>query len=134
MDERGLKELSLFAGLGRRERKRIASLVEEVDVEEGREVVTQGDVAHELFVIEEGTAAVTRNGEPVGDLGPGDFFGEIALFDDEHRRTSTVTATSPMRLAVLNGRDVRALNRELPEVSQQIRAAIEERRSADRTG
>lgn len=134
MDERGLKELSLFSGLRRGERKRIAPLVEEIEVEEGRAVVTQGDVAHELFVIQDGTAAVTRDGAPVRDLGPGDFFGEIALFDDERRRTSTVTATSPMRLAVLNGRDVRALDRELPEVSQQIRAAVEERRSADRVG
>ena len=134
MDERALKELSLFAGLGRRERKRVAPMVEEVEVAEGRAIVTQGDVAHELFVIQQGTATVTRDGETVAELGPGDFFGEIALFDEEHRRTSTVTATSPMRLAVLHGRDVRVLNRELPDVSQQLRAAIEERRAADRVG
>ena len=134
MDERALKELSLFSGLGRRERKRIAPMVEEVEVRDGREIVRQGDVAHELFVIEAGTAAVTRDDEHVAELGPGDFFGEIALFEDDRRRTSTVTATSPMRLAVLNGRDVRVLDRELPAVSQQLRAAVEERRAADRVG
>lgn len=134
MDERGLKELSLFSGLGRRERKRVAPMVEEVEVSEGRALVTQGDVAHELFVIQQGTATVARDGETIAELGPGDFFGEIALFDEEHRRTSTVTATSPMRLAVLHGRDVRVLDRELSEVSQQLRAAVEERRAADRVG
>ena len=132
MDARALKELSLFRGLDRRERKRVASLVEEVEVEEGRELVKEGDIAHELFIIEEGTVAVTRDGEPVAELGPGDFFGEIALLDADRRRTSTVTATSPVRLAVLNGNDVRVLHRELPEVSQQIRAAVEARRAADR--
>ena len=134
MDERGLKELPLFSGLGRRERKRIAPLVEEVEVAEGREIVRQGDMAHELFVIEEGTARVSRDGKPVGDLGPGDFFGEIALLDDERRRTSTVVATSPMRLAVLHGRDVRVLDRDVPEISSQIHAAVEQRRAADRVG
>ncbi|HEV2785155.1 MAG TPA: cyclic nucleotide-binding domain-containing protein [Solirubrobacteraceae bacterium] len=134
MDERGLKELPLFSGLGRRERKRIAPLVEQVEVEEGREIVRQGEVAHELFVIEEGTARVSRDGAPVADLGPGDFFGEIALLDEERRRTSTVVATSPMRLAVLHGRHVRVLDRELPEVSSQIHAAIEQRRAADSVG
>jgi len=134
MDDRGLKELPLFAGLGRRERKRVAPLVEQVDVEEGREIVTQGDVAHELFVIVEGTARVSRDGEHVRELGAGDFFGEIALLDEERRRTSTVVATSPMRLAVLHGRDVRVLDRDVPEVSRQIRAAVEERREADRVG
>ena len=134
MDERGLKELSLFSGLGRRERKRVAPMVEEVEVADGRAIVTQGDVAYELFVIQQGTATVTRDGETIAELGPGDFFGEIALLDDEHRRTSTVTATSPMRLAVLHGRDVRVLDRELPDVSQQLRAAVQERRAADRVG
>lgn len=134
MDERGLKELTLFSGLGRRERKRVAPMVEEVEVADGREIVTQGDVAHELFVIQQGTATVTRDGETIADLGPGDFFGEVALFSEDHRRTSSVTATSPMRLAVLHGRDVRVLDRELPEVSQQLRAAVEQRRPADRVG
>ncbi len=131
MDERRLQQLPLFSGLSKRERKRVAPLVDEVEVDAGRELAHEGELAYELFVIEEGTAAVTHDGAPVADLGPGDFFGEIALLDDARRRTSTVVATSPMRLAVLQGHDVRVLERELPDVARQIRAAIEARLGRD---
>jgi CRP/FNR family transcriptional regulator, cyclic AMP receptor protein len=127
VDERRLQHLPLFSKLSKRERKRVAPLVDEVEVDAGRTLVTEGELAHELFVIEEGTASVRREGAAVADLGPGDFFGEIALLDDKHRRTSTVVATSPMRLAVVQGHDVRVLERELPDVARQIRAAIEAR-------
>lgn len=131
MDERALKELPLFSRLHRRDRKRVATMVEQVEVESGRELVTQGDIGHELFIITEGTASVVRDGRHLRELGAGDFFGEIALLDDERRRTSTVIATSPMRLAVLHGRHLRVLDRELPEVSRHIRSAIEERLADD---
>ena len=132
MDENELQHLPLFAQLSKRERKRLSPLVEEVEVEAGRELAAEGELAYELFVIEDGTAAVSRNGAPIGTLGPGDFFGEIALLDDARRRTSTVVATSPMRLAVLQGHDVRVLEREMPAVARQIRAAIEARVADDR--
>ena len=131
MDERALKELPLFSRLRRRDRKRVATMVEEVEVESGRELVAQGDIGHELFIIREGTASVIRDGRHLRELAAGDFFGEIALLDDERRRTSTVIATSPMRLAVLHGRHLRVLDRELPEVSRHIRSAIEERLADD---
>lgn len=128
MDEHRLRELPLFSALSKRERKHVAPLIDEVDVEAGRELVHEGDLGYELFLIEEGTATVTLDGEPLGDLGPGDFFGEIALHDEARRRTSTVVASSPMRLAVVLGHHVRVLERELPGVAQQIRAAIDARR------
>jgi CRP/FNR family transcriptional regulator, cyclic AMP receptor protein len=128
VDEGRLQHLPLFSGLSRRERKRVAALVDEVEVDAGRELAHEGDLAYELFVIEEGTAAVTHDGERVAELGPGDFFGEIALHDDARRRTKSVVAISPMRLAVLQGHDVRALERELPDVARQIQAAIDARR------
>ena len=131
MDETQLQHLPLFAGLSKRERKRLAPLIDEVDVEPGRALASEGELAYELFVIEDGTAEVSRNGAPIGALGPGDFFGEIALLDDSRRRTSTVVATSPMRLAVLQGHDVRVVEREMPAVADQIRAAIRERQESD---
>ncbi|HWC25915.1 MAG TPA: cyclic nucleotide-binding domain-containing protein [Solirubrobacteraceae bacterium] len=132
MDEARLQQLPLFSGLSKRERKRIAPLVEEVDVEAGRELVREGDLAYELFVIEAGTAAISKGGTPIAELGPGDFFGEIALLDDDRRRTATVVASSPMRLAVVQGHDVRFIERELPDVARQIRAAVEARVAGDR--
>ena len=133
MDEKRLQQLPLFAGLGRRERKRLAQVAEEVDVEAGHELARDGDLAYELFVIEQGTAEVIQGDAPVAALAPGDFFGEIGVLADDHRRTSTVVATSPMRLIVLRRGDVRAIERELPDVARQIRAAIDERVAADNT-
>ncbi|MDP8967558.1 MAG: cyclic nucleotide-binding domain-containing protein [Actinomycetota bacterium] len=127
MDESRLQHLPLFSDLSKRERKRLAPLIDEVEVEAGRALAAEGELAYELFVIEEGTAAISKNGAPVGTLGPGDFFGEIALLDKDRRRTATVRATSSMRLAVLQGHDVRVIDREMPAVARKIRAAIEAR-------
>lgn len=131
MDETRLQHLPLFSDLSKRERKRLAPLIEQVDVEAGRTLASEGELAHELFVIEDGTAAVSQNGAPVATLGPGDFFGEIALLADTRRRTSTVVATSAMRLAVLQGHDVRVIERDMPAVARQIRAAIDARLARD---
>ena len=132
MDETRLQHLPLFSDLSKRERKRLAPLIDEVEVEAGRALVAEGELGYELFVIEDGTAAISRDGAPVGTLGPGDFFGEIALLDQDRRRTATVRATSPMRLAVLQGHDVRVIEREMPAVARKISAAIEARVAHDR--
>ena len=62
----------------------------------------------------------------MADLGPGDFFGEIALETDD-RRTATVTAKSPMKVVVMFGRDFRQMETSMPQVADQIKEAIEER-------
>ena len=131
MDEERLRQLPLFAGLSKRERNRLAPLVEDIEVAAGRELAHEGDVGHEFFVIASGTATVTQSGSPIAQLGPGDFFGEIALHDAERKRTSTVVASSPMRLAVILGHDVRFIERELPEVASKVRAAVDARLASD---
>lgn len=131
MDADRLRELPLFSQLSKRDCKRVSTLVEEVDVEAGRALVREGDLAHELFVIEEGTAEISREGELIGELAAGDFFGEIALLAEDRRRTSTVTAASAMRVAVMLGHDVRVLEREMPDIARQIRAAMAARVAQD---
>ena len=131
MEVERLQQLPLFAGLGKKERKRLAPLVEDLEVAEGRELAHEGDVAHEFFVIQEGTATVSQGGSPIAELGPGDFFGEIALHDENRRRTSTVVASSPMRLAIILGHDVRFIERELPGIATEIRAATDARLARD---
>jgi CRP-like cAMP-binding protein len=131
MDADRLQDLPLFSQLSKRDRKRVAPLLDEVNVEAGRALVREGDLAHELFVIEEGTAEVSREGELIGELGAGDFFGEIALLAENRRRTSTVAAASAMRVAVMLGHDVRVMEREMPDVARRIRAAMAARVARD---
>jgi CRP/FNR family cyclic AMP-dependent transcriptional regulator len=129
MDANRLKSIPLFADLSDHERGQIARWADEVQVPEGKHLADQGEFAYEFFVIEEGSAVVTRDGERLKELGAGDFFGEIALLETD-RRTATVTASSPMRLIVMHGRDFREMASEMPHVAEKIRAAIRERMAA----
>lgn len=131
MDAKRLQSVSLFEGLSKKELERLSRQMDEIDVPEGKELAGEGRFAYEFFVIEDGSATVTQGGQRIRDLGPGDFFGEIALIEAE-RRTATVTATSPMRLIVMTGWDFRAMEKELPNVAQQVRAKITERLDRDR--
>jgi CRP/FNR family cyclic AMP-dependent transcriptional regulator len=126
MDEARLREIPLFAGLGKKERREVAKQADEVDVQTGRHLVREGEFAYEFFAIEEGTAEVRRGEQLLAELGPGDFFGEMGLIEKVTRNAS-VTATTPIRALVLTGPAFRHLERELPAVSKQIRRAIEER-------
>lgn len=127
MDPARLKSIPLFAELSDRDREQVARWADEVDVAEGKHLVEEGQFAYEFFVIESGTADVRHGDRTISSLGPGDFFGEIALV--EHvRRTASVIATSPMRAIVMFGRDFRAMESELPGVAARIRQAVEERR------
>jgi CRP/FNR family cyclic AMP-dependent transcriptional regulator len=128
MDPARLKTVPLFAELSERAREKVARWADEIDVAEGKHLVDEGQFAYEFFVIEDGTADVRHGDETIAQLGPGDFFGEIALV--EHvRRTASVVATSPMRAIVMFGRDFRAMEDEMPEVAARIKQAVEERRT-----
>jgi CRP-like cAMP-binding protein len=126
VDAKALGRVDLFRSLARRDLEQVARWMDEVDVAAGKVLGRQGEVAYEFFVIEDGTASVAVDGEHVADLGPGEWFGEIGLIAAE-RRTATVTATTPMRLAVMFGPNFRDMTRHMPEISETIRAEIEER-------
>jgi CRP-like cAMP-binding protein len=127
LDATHIGQLSLFSGLDKRERARLAQHADEVDVPEGKRLAREGDLAYEFFVIREGTADVDVGGEVQNKLGPDDFFGEIGVLDEKRVRTATVTATSPMRLVVMSGHDLRALGRDMPEVIDKLRSACYDR-------
>jgi CRP/FNR family transcriptional regulator, cyclic AMP receptor protein len=126
MDEARLRAIPLFAGLGKKERRTVAQQADEVDIEPGRHLVREGDFAYEFFAIEEGTAEVRRGDQYLAELGPGDFFGEMGVIGNVTRNAS-VTAKTPLTVLVLTGPAFRHLEREHPDVSKQIRKAIEER-------
>ena len=128
MDARQLEGVSLFSGLSKQERGTLARWTDEVSVPAGYALATEGHFAHEFFVIEEGSAEVTRNGERIAELGPGEFFGEIGLLETE-RRTASVVATTPMKLIVMFQREFTQMERDLPAVADRIRSAIRARLS-----
>ena len=126
MDAKRLESLPLFRDLSRKERDRIARWTDEVEVPAGYHLVDQGRFPHEFFVIESGTVAVTKDGEHLTDLGPGDFFGEIAIMEHD-RRTATVVANTPVTAIVMLGRDFQTMADAMPHVAERIHAAIRER-------
>jgi CRP/FNR family transcriptional regulator, cyclic AMP receptor protein len=131
MDPKRLRSVPLVEGLSTKEIDRLSRVMDEIDLPEGKELATEGQFAYEFFIIEEGTANVTRGGERVRELGPGDFFGEIGLLESE-RRTASVITSSPMTAIVMTRRDFKAMEQELPRVAQQIQEKIRERLAADR--
>ena len=127
MDASRLKSIPLFEEVPEEELGQIATFAQEVSVDQGRELVREGDFSYEFMAIEEGQAEVTRDGDHVADLGPGDFFGEMGLLE-KTLRNATVTAKTPMKLVTLTGWDLKRMERHIPEAIERVRAMLEERR------
>jgi len=127
-----LKDVSLFAGCSKRELQRIAKIGDESTVEAGRILMEQGDAGRQAFVILEGTATVRRGGRKVGELGPGDTAGELALLD-RGPRTAQVRATTNMRVLVLTASGLMGLLDETPNMAAKLLTSLASRvRELDR--
>jgi len=127
MDEAILRRIELFDGLSRKQRKLLALRADEVAVEPGRVLCSQGKSSHEFFVIEDGTARVVRDGQFLDELGPGDFFGEMGLIEDAPRNADVVAAT-PLTLMVLSAPAFKELEREAPKLARRLSRSVEQRR------
>ena len=128
MDADALKSVPLFASLDDAALRELEVWLNEVKVAEGKHLVDEGDYAYDLFVIQDGTAEVTREGDRIAELGPGDFFGEMGVLGGkEGRRNATVVAKSPMKLLTLATYDVDRMKKTAPEMLDKLAAAIEER-------
>lgn len=121
-----LATVPLFAQCSHGDLVKIARLTDEIEVEAGRALVTEGDTGHEAFVVVEGTASVTRDGQEVATIGPGAVFGEMALID-RVPRNATVTATSPMKLLVIGKREFSGLLDEAADFRTSIMSALADR-------
>jgi CRP/FNR family transcriptional regulator, cyclic AMP receptor protein len=121
-----LASVPLFRGMTNKELREIARATVELQVEQGREFVTQGDVGREAFIIVEGTADVVRNGKSIAKLGAGDCVGELALLDHGPRTTSVVAET-PLTVLVLGPREFSGLLEEVPTLSRKIMEALASR-------
>jgi CRP/FNR family transcriptional regulator, cyclic AMP receptor protein len=127
-----LKGVPLFEGLSRRELLQLERVCEDLEVEPGRVLCTQGEVGREFFVLVEGKVQITRKGRRVATLAGGDFVGEIALLT-ELPRTATVTAETPVRLFVLTSREFHAVLDRDRNVERKVLRALA-RRLAETSG
>jgi len=114
-----IKKVPLFEQCSKKELEQVAGAADEIDLAEGKELMREGTRGREFFVILDGSAEVTQGGEKINSLGPGDFFGEIALISDLPR-TATVTATSPLRALVVTARSFQRLVEESPEIQRKV--------------
>ena len=103
-----LQRIPLFADLEPRELERLSGSFKERTFDAGNPVATEGEGAAGFFVIESGEAVVTVHGEERGRLGPGDYFGDIALID-QGSRSATIVADSDLRCYGLTFWDFRPL-------------------------
>jgi CRP-like cAMP-binding protein len=95
-----LGEVPMFRACSEDELSAIAYLASPRALEAGTEIVREGDTGDDFFVLMMGVATVSRQGRDVGKLEPGNFFGELALFDPAPRN-ATITADVPVTMAVL---------------------------------
>ena len=125
-----LKKVPLFAGCSKAELRELALVADELDLKEGRTLVREGRPGREFFILLEGSVRVSRNGRKVSELGPGDWFGEIALLTDVPR-TATVTATSPIRVLVVTGRSFQRVVEKMPTIALKVLETLAQRVTKD---
>lgn len=122
MHQNDVRTIPLFEAVPRSHRAEVARVTDRVTAAAGEVLIRQGELAHEFFVILDGFADVIRDGRPVAVLGPGDFFGEIALVGPPFR-TATVVARSDLDLAVVARREFRTLLRRFPDLASTVLSA-----------
>jgi CRP-like cAMP-binding protein len=121
-----ISRVPLFERCSRRELAAIAGIADLVERPAGRVLVREGEFGREFFVLVEGTTEVTQDGRSLSTLGPGDFFGEIALVSNVPR-TATITTTSPVQALVVTSRDFWTLLDESPRTQRKILQAVGDR-------
>jgi CRP/FNR family cyclic AMP-dependent transcriptional regulator len=125
-----LKRAPLFSGCSKSELRALARTADELDLRQGTVITREGRPGREFFVLISGSAEVTKNGKKVAELGPGDWFGEIALLTDSPR-TATVTATSPVDVLVITDRGFRDVVETMPSIALKILATVSQRLTHD---
>jgi CRP-like cAMP-binding protein len=125
-----IRRVPLFGGCGKRDLRAIADIADEISLPQGERIAKQGERGREFFVVIDGAAEVAIDGKKVAELGPGDFFGEMALVSDQPR-VATVTAGTPVRLLVIVDRAFARLLREDSGIQTKILSAVADRTAAN---
>jgi CRP/FNR family transcriptional regulator, cyclic AMP receptor protein len=126
-----LRRVPLFARCTKAELVEVALSSDEREAPAGERLTEEGRRGREFFVLVEGAVVVRRGGRRLAALGPGDWFGEIAILTYKPR-TTTVTATAPVRLLVIDDRAFRRLVETTPRIALTVLANVAERLENDR--
>jgi CRP-like cAMP-binding protein len=122
-DALDLSTIWLFSTCSNKELRTIRKALEEVEVAPGRLLCEQGTIGREFFLIVDGQASVRRNNRKIATVGPGQYFGELALLD-RRPRSASVTSDTDMRLLVLAQREFNAMLDTVPALSRKLLAAM----------
>jgi CRP-like cAMP-binding protein len=126
-----IRKVNLFDALTTKELETVADACKRAQFRSGENIVTQGDPSARLYIIIDGTADAYVHGAKVETIGPGDYFGEIAVIDGQSR-AATVTATSPVSALSLANFNVKRLIRTMPDIGfKMLRKACERIRALE---
>lgn len=121
-----LARVPLFSQCSKEELRKLARRTNDIKVDAGDELIRERQGAYDFFVVFEGKAQVTRGGKKVAVLGPGDFFGELALLD-RGLRDATVTAVTDMEVIVLPQWDFEEALKEAPQMTRKLLSGMAHR-------
>ena len=121
-----LANVPLFENFSKKDLQKVAQAVDQIDVDEGRVLMREGETSHEAFVVMSGQVEVSHDGEALATLEAGAPFGEMGLVD-KAPRNATVTATEPSTLLVIGQRQFSGLLSDSPDFAHTILEALANR-------
>ncbi len=125
-----LKRVPLFEQCSKKDLQSIAQIADELDLRAGKVLIEEGERGREFFVIVEGEVEVRRKGRTVATLGPGSFFGEMALLS-KVPRAATITALTAVDVLVITDRAFLDLLNRMPALWLKVARALAERVGAN---
>ncbi len=121
-----IRSIPLFADCTPAEVLEVAALADEVDLRAGKQLTTENTDGREFVVIIEGTATVSQGDQVINTMGPGDWFGEIAVLTGKPR-TASVIASSPLHALVIEGHRFTQLLEHAPDIRAKVERVLAQR-------
>ena len=126
MDVERLRQLPLFGELDHHDLAQLMRWIREEEIADGALLFEQGSMPYDVFVIEDGSVEVVRDGESIATLGPGEIVGERALLKLE-RRWASVIAVGHVRVVALSADDLAEMSEQMPELADRLRETMSRR-------
>ena len=126
-----LRSVPLFSGLDDRQLGVVGGFLTTESYRSGQSIVREGDVGYSFFVIKSGHVDVTSGDQVLPRLGPGDFFGELAILSADGKRTATVSARDQVEVWAMFGTSFRELQIDHADIADAIQVTAQQRLSTD---